>query len=89
MLSLQECMDLSDLTEDEIQVICEHENVPQIVAAGIGHDLLQSSRGTHRVRQFILEALEQAAASGNLDREKRLRLVLARFDGARTLSRVL
>ena len=79
MLSLQECMDMSDLGEDEIELIVAHENVPQIVAAGIGNDLLRTSRGTHRLRQIILEALELAAASGNLDRERRLRVALARF----------
>ena len=89
MLSLQECMDMSDLTEDEIQVIGEHENVPQIVVAEIGHNLLKTSRGTHQVRQLILEALAQAATSGNLERERRLRRVLARFDGAHAPARVL
>jgi len=80
---------MSDLSEDEIAVIGEHEHVPQIVATEIGHNLLQTARGTHQVRQLILEALEQAAAGGDLNRERRLRLVLARFDATHTSSRVL
>ena len=33
MLSLQECIDFSDLSEDAIEAIAEHEQVPEIVAA--------------------------------------------------------
>lgn len=89
MLSLQDCLDLSDLTEDEIQLIGARANVPQIVAAGIGHQLLKTARGRHQVRQLILDALEQAAAAGDLAEERRLRTVLARFDATHSLPRVL
>ena len=37
VLTLQDCIALSDLTEEEILAIAEHEHIPEIVAAELGN----------------------------------------------------
>ncbi len=79
MITLGDCIGMSGLTEDELQVIAEHEHVPIVVAAEVGFKLLQTPKGIYTLRQYILESLELAAASGQRERERHLRNVLAHF----------
>ncbi len=62
MLSLRDCLDLADLTEDEIAAIARHENIPPIVALELGHQLLRTPEGTQRVRRFIVDDIAAAQA---------------------------
>ena len=55
MLSLRDCLDLSDLSDGELIAIVRHENLPPIVALELGHRLLQSAGGRETLRQFILD----------------------------------
>ena len=38
MITLEDCIAFSGLTEAEIMAIAEHEHVPEIAAAALGHD---------------------------------------------------
>ena len=89
MLSLDECIALSDLTADEIAVIADHERVPEIVAAGLGHHLLQSRKGLFQLRSMIAEMLARAKLAGARDESKRLDGVLRRFNSVHPVPRVL
>lgn len=80
MLTLQECIDFSDADTDEVQVIAEHEHVPQIVAAEIAATLMRTPKGRYTLRRYIQENLERAAAAGHLQRERYLRRVLDEFN---------
>src|ERR1700687_1954755 len=51
---------MSDLTDDEIAVIAEHEQVPAIVAAELGHGLLKTPKGVFILKGYISDVLEQA-----------------------------
>jgi hypothetical protein len=89
MLSLDECIGMSGLTDDEIAVIAEHEHVPIIVAAGLGHHLLKSPKGIFQLRGFISELLGQAKLAGNGERVKHLDGVLRRFNCVHPVPTVL
>lgn len=89
MLTLQDCVGISGLTPEEVRVIAEHEDVPDIVATEIGNALLASPQGTYLLRQYILELLERAAEHGQLERERWLREALARFSATHCVPRVL
>jgi hypothetical protein len=82
MLTMQECLELSELSEDEIHAIAEHEHVPDIVAAELGACLLQSDVGTWLIKRYIREDLALAEAGGHTDKAERLRQVLAQFTAA-------
>lgn len=89
MLSLDECIGMSELTEDEVAVIADHEHVPAIVAAELGYTLLKTPKGVFILRGYIIDVLEQAKLAGKRDKAKRLELVLTRFNAAHPVPRVL
>jgi len=89
MLTLQECLDFSELNEDEIHVIAEHERVPQIIAAEMGYTLLKSPKGIYQIRQLLLEELERAKLAGQADKARRIDQTITRFVAAHPLPRVL
>ena len=60
MLSLQDCLDLSDLSEAELAAIVRHERIPPIAALEMGHRLIQTPAGVEALRRFILEDLAGA-----------------------------
>lgn len=54
-LSLQDCLDMSDLSDAELLAIARHEKIPPIVALELGHRLIQTPEGVETLRQFILD----------------------------------
>jgi hypothetical protein len=80
MLSLAECVALSDLTDDEVAIIAEHERVPAMVAVAIGQEWLRTPRGVFRLKGFICDALERAKLSGDRQKTRHLERVLTRFN---------
>jgi len=89
MLTLDECIGMSGLTEEEIAVIAEHRRVPEIVAVEIGHALLKTPRGVYTLRCYIRDLLEQAKLAGKRDKARRLDVVLTRFNAVHPTPRVL
>jgi hypothetical protein len=89
MLSLDDCIALSGLTEEEVAIIAEHEHVPLLVAAQLGCKLLETPRGVFRLRGFLLDVLEHAKLAGKRDKARHVDLVLTRFNAAHPLPPVL
>jgi hypothetical protein len=79
MLTYEDCLALSGLTEEEIEAISEHEHIPEIVAVEYGHYLIEMPDGSRRIRRIILDDIEVARAAGHDDQVARLRVVLAHF----------
>lgn len=79
MLTLQECIDLCDLTEEEVEAIAEHEHIPMIVAAELGNYLVHSPDGIPKIRAFIADDIKAAAARGDKAHVRLLKLVLWHF----------
>ena len=82
MLTLEECVEFCDLTQEEVHEIAEHEHVPEIVAAELGHTLLKTPRGVYIIRNYLLENLQRAAAHGNYGKARYLDEVITRFNAA-------
>lgn len=79
MLTLQDCIALSELSEEEIAAISEHEGIPAIVAAELGNYLLQTADGTRAIKRIILDDIARAKARGDGKHALALRLVLRHF----------
>lgn len=79
MLTLQDCIGLCDLTEDEIKAIAQHEHVPEIIAAELGEYLIHCENGVPHIRRIILDDIEEARARGNQEEVERLTAVLKHF----------
>jgi hypothetical protein len=48
MLTMEDCVQMSDLSEEEIAAIAEHERLPALAATELGHYLLHSPDGLRR-----------------------------------------
>jgi hypothetical protein len=79
VLTLEDCIALSELTEEEIDAIAEHEHLPEIVAAELGNYLVHCDDGTLCIRRMIRDDIETARARGDLVHAAKLKLVLKHF----------
>ena len=79
MLSVEDCIALSELTEEEIAAIAEHEHLPEIVAAELGNYLVHAPGGVACIRRYILDDIEAARTRCDFHRAAALKLVLHRF----------
>lgn len=64
-LSIQDCIDMSDLTEEEILAIAEHENLPEVLAIELGSYLVHTPDGEQRIRRMIQDDIKAAQKDGN------------------------
>ena len=79
MITIQDCLALSGLTEEEIDAIAKHEHLPEIVAAELGNYLTHQPGGNHRILSMIHDDIAAARLRGDQRQAKRLSLVLMHF----------
>ena len=79
MLTLEDCIALCGLTEEEVWAIAEHEHIPEIAATELGNYLVNSPDGEQCIKSMIRDDIAHAGACGNRERELALRLVLRNF----------
>jgi hypothetical protein len=65
MITLEDCIGLCGLTEEEVLAIAEHEHVPEIVATALASYLLCQGHGTEKVRDMIVDDIRQAQLCGD------------------------
>jgi len=78
-LSLQDCIDMSDLTEDEILAIAEHEEIPEILAIELGSYLVHLPSGEKRIKRMIQDDIKLAREKGDRRRSALLKSVLKHY----------
>jgi hypothetical protein len=76
MLTLVDCIALSELTEDEVQTIARHERIPHIAAAELGNYLVHSADGELSLKEMLRDDIAAAAAHGDAERVLALKLVI-------------
>ena len=79
MLTLEDCIALSDLTDEDIRAIAEHERIPLMAAAELGGYLIHRPDGEMCLKMIIRDDLEAAQARGDLLHALALKLALRRF----------
>ena len=79
MLTIDDCIALSDLTEDEIDAIAEHEHLPEMVAVELGCCMVHSAEGHRRIARFIRDDIERARSHGQTVLAQQLTVVLKGF----------
>lgn len=79
MLTIDDCIGLSELTEDEIRAIARHEHIPEMAALELGNYLLHLPDGTRKLRRVILDDIENARRCGDVTESAKLKLVLKTF----------
>lgn len=79
MLTIKDCIALSDLTEAEIDAIAEHEHLPEMVAVEMGHCLAHCPGGPDRIAHIIADDIAEACAHGHVDHAVELMHTLREF----------
>jgi hypothetical protein len=79
MISLQDCVDLCGLDEDEVAAISEHEHIPQIAAAALASYLLQQPHGGEVIRTTIIDDIHKALDQGRIRHAAELFMALRHF----------
>ena len=79
MLTYQDCVELSDLTEDEIEAIAQHEHLPEMAALEMGSYLVHTPEGIPMIKRIILDDIEEARRHGHDEKALQLKLVLKHF----------
>ena len=75
MISVVDICDMCGLDQDQIDAIAEHEHLPEVAAAALGHYLLHLHHGVDRIRDMITDDLKTALDRG--DRMRAGELVMA------------
>lgn len=86
MLSIRDCLDYCDLTDEDVAIIAEHHDIPEAAAAQIACGLVQSREGTLMLTQFMLDLVDHAEERGDGIRAKRFRDACARFIASHPIS---
>lgn len=79
MLSLEDCLALCELTEEEVLAIAHHEHIPEIAAAELGNYLVRTPQGEMRIKTIIRDDIAEARACADRDRELALKHLLRDF----------
>ena len=87
MLSLEDCLALSELNEAEVLAIAHHERLPEIAAAELGSYLVRTPAGEMRIKSIIRDDIAEACARGDRGRELALKLRAARIRAAPSVLR--
>ena len=78
-ITLEDCVGLSGLTEEEILAIAEHDHVPTTVAVGLAQYLSETEGGLRRVGQMIIDDIRAAQSRGDKAHVQELLHVLHHF----------
>ena len=79
MLTLEDCIALCGLTEEEVRAIAAHEHIPEVAAAELGNYLVNSPQGELCIKAMIRDDIAQAIGRANRERALVLKLVLRDF----------
>lgn len=79
MLTIEDCIALCGLTEEEVDAIAEHEHLPEILATEMAAYLVETPSGELRIRRMIREDIEMAQRRGDHAHAGKLKLVLKHF----------
>jgi hypothetical protein len=82
MLTFEDCIAMSELTEEEIDAIAEHDHLQRMVAIELGCQLVHTAEGCRRITAILRDGIAAARARGDCARAARLKLVLGHFIGA-------
>ena len=74
MITLEDCIGLCGLTEEEVLAIAEHEHLREIAATALAQYLLSLEHGSEKVRDMIVDDIRQAQLNGG-DKEHVLTLL--------------
>jgi hypothetical protein len=79
MITLDDCVALCGLTNEEVRALAEHERIPEMAAAALGQCLLAHPGGCQIIRNMIADDMRWARRRGDERHADELALTLMQF----------
>lgn len=79
MISMEDCVAMCGLDEDEVEAIAEHEHVPEIAAACLANYLLHKAGGEMEIRRMMVDDIRLALAEDRIAHAAELFMALRHF----------
>jgi hypothetical protein len=79
LITLEDCIAMCGLTEEEILAIAEHEHIPEIAAAALAQYLLSQEHGPEKIRAILRDDIRAALARGDRQHARELLMALRHF----------
>ena len=79
MITLEDCVGLCRLTEEEVLALAEHEHLPEIAATALAEYLLSQEHGSEKILEMIVDNIRQAQLMGDKEHVVTLLRVLHHF----------
>jgi hypothetical protein len=79
MISLEDCIGMCGLDEEEVAAISEHEHIPDIAAAALASYLLKQPHGAENIRSMIVDDIHTALNQGRVKHAAELFMALRHF----------
>ena len=79
MISLEDCIGLCGLDDDQVAAISEHEHIPEIAAASLANYLLKQPHGGEAIRAMIIADIHKALGEGRVRHAAELFMALRHF----------
>ena len=79
MLSIQDCLDYCDLTDEEVALLAHHEHLPYPTAIQLACGLVQTDEGTQTMCCILKDCVCEAEISGERAAKATARHALKQF----------
>ena len=79
MISMEDCVALCGLDENEVLAIAEHEHIPEIAAAALASYLARQPHGGERIRTMIIDDIRKALVERRINHAAELFMALRHF----------
>jgi hypothetical protein len=79
MISLEDCIAASGLSEDEVRALAEHEQIDDMLAAALAQCLLGQPEGCRKIGAMIADNVNWAILRGDTRRADELLATLDHF----------
>jgi hypothetical protein len=79
MITPEEIVGMTDLTEEEVAAIAEHEHTTGVLAAGMVEYLMHRHGGPQAINRMICEDIRAALRADNVAHARELYTVLKHF----------
>lgn len=79
MISIDDIIGMSGLSEAEVAALAEHEHIPETAAAALGAYLLHQSHGAERIAAMIRDDIRAALARNDRAHARELFSALRHF----------
>jgi hypothetical protein len=87
MLTMRDCLDYCDLTDEEVKLFAEHEHIPDEVAAPLACSLVQTDEGVKIIYGYLSDLASDALDQGSMAKAKHVISVYAEFRTAHPLAK--